>query len=346
MQGYDAVPCLQPIFYVFISGFQSHGSHTSRLLDFQHSSRFLTNAGYRFKSSFWFLCWKWGQLLDPAHEIWNTLTLLDLQMFSLLCFGIFMMVLSSYKRNICCMCFALQAFLKHAVQNYSLWPSPALAEAIEISLLIQVRAGAHWNHYSITEIITEMHRVNRKLHYLKYFYFPFHLLTVSEGRSLAPATCLSRSGMPEFCCSGPSVDLGVVFECPCVQQQHMSPCCGHEEDSRSTQNSRSVPWHILVQKKTFASWSTIPVHSEKYSTGCVWCSPLWKGLSPPGGTRLAVWEHLLRVKTQPRCYAFKLLINFHVNGVGSHASWMGKIILNSCRLWFSNCSCGLCLQVW
>lgn len=146
---------------------------------------------------------------------WNLKHLLDLQMFFTSLFQDFLWWSWAHTRVtfvVACMYFALQALLKHAIRYYSLWPSPALTEAIELSLSIQVRAGTHWNQYAITEIIAEMHRINRKMNYLKCFSFPFPLITISEGGNLAPVACPSMSGMPEFCCSGRSVDPSVVFE--------------------------------------------------------------------------------------------------------------------------------------
>lgn len=134
---------------------------------------------------------------------------------------------------VACMCIALQALLRHAIQYYSLWPSPALTAAIETSLLIQVRAGARWNQYTVTKIITEMHRINRKMICLKCFSFPFHLITLSEGGHLAPVACPSRSGMLESCWRGPSVDLRVVFDC----------CCG---------SSNSTCHHVVCVRRSQA----------------------------------------------------------------------------------------------
>lgn len=197
---------------------------------------------------------------------------------------------------VACMCIALQALLRHTIQYYSLWPSPALTAAIEISLLIQVRAGACWDQYTVTKIITEMHRINRKMICLKCFSFPFHLITISEGGNLAPVACPSRSGMLESCWRGPSVDLRVVFAVVAAAAHVTMSCAWGGVKLRQSEGSRggsAVLGYTQVQKKRFASWSTVSVSSEKYSAGCVWRSPLWKGLPIPGGTCPAVWEHFI-----------------------------------------------------
>jgi len=168
------------------------------------------------------------------------------------------------------MYFASPALLKHAIQCYSLRSSPALNGAVEISLLIPVRAGTRWNQYTITEIVTKMHRINRKLDYLKSC--PF--LLNREVSLLSPVHL--GLGCLDFVARAPhwawELCLGIVVAAATAHVT-LSSAWGAVtlHSSEGSHGSLSMPWYARRQKQTFATWST--VSSEKYAASLFDAAP-------------------------------------------------------------------------
>lgn len=129
-----------------------------------------------------------------------------------------------------------------------------------------------------------MQRINRKIKYIKYFSFPFHLITVSEGGNLAPVACwgcLNFVQAPQWnweLCWHSLVAAASCHRVTCMRGIERSS----GEDSRG---SMSVPgmkediWQLEHRSWEILDWLCLMQSTLKGLAHSWWC--LYCGLRTP-----------------------------------------------------------------